>query len=110
MYWSQMNTALFTIGVDAWWMDATSPRSSRPIHQYQLAVTTNQTHMNPTALGSGSRMLNAYALVNSQAVYEGQRAAAPNQRVFMLTRNGFAGMQRYAASTWSGESHRPGRR
>jgi alpha-D-xyloside xylohydrolase len=104
MYWSQMNTALFTIGVDAWWMDATEPEIVEgPFTSINSQVTTNQTHMNPTALGSGSRMLNAYALVNSQAVYEGQRAAAPNQRVFMLTRNGFAGMQRYAASTWSGD-------
>ena len=59
--------------------------------------------MNPTALGSGARMLNAYSLVNSQAVYEGQRAAAPDQRVFILTRNGFAGQQRYAAASWSGD-------
>ena len=104
MYWSQMNTALFAIGVDAWWMDATEPEIVEgPFTSINSQVTTNQTHMNPTALGSGSRMLNAYALVNSQAVYEGQRAAAPNQRVFMLTRNGFAGMQRYAASTWSGD-------
>ena len=104
MYWSQMNTALFSIGVDAWWMDATEPEIVEgPFTSINSQVTTNQTHMNPTALGSGSRMLNAYALVNSQAVYEGQRVAAPNQRVFILTRNGFAGMQRYAASTWSGD-------
>jgi len=104
MYWSQMNTALFAIGVDAWWMDATEPEVVEgPFTSINAQVTTNQTHMNPTALGSGSRMLNAFALVNSQAVYEGQRAVAPNQRVFMLTRNGFAGMQRYAASTWSGD-------
>jgi len=25
MYWSQMNTALFSLGIDAWWMDATRP-------------------------------------------------------------------------------------
>jgi alpha-D-xyloside xylohydrolase len=48
-------------------------------------------------------MLNAYSLVNSQAIFEGQVAAAPNQRVFMLTRNGFAGQQRYAAASWSGD-------
>jgi alpha-D-xyloside xylohydrolase len=28
---------------------------------------------------------------------------APNQRVFILTRNGFAGQQRYAAASWSGD-------
>ena len=104
MYWSQMNTALFSLGMDAWWMDATEPEIVEgPFTSIASEVTTNQTHMNPTALGSGSRMLNAYALVNSQAVYEGQRAAAPNQRVFILTRNGFAGQQRYSAATWSGD-------
>jgi alpha-D-xyloside xylohydrolase len=59
--------------------------------------------MHPTALGSGSRMLNAYSLVNSQAIYEGQRQVAPNQRVFILTRSAFAGQQRYASATWSGD-------
>ena len=104
LYWSQMNTALFSKGVDAWWMDATEPEVVEgPFTSIASQVTTNQTHMTPTALGSGSRMLNAYALVNSQAVYEGQRAAAPNQRVFILTRNGFAGQQRYSAATWSGD-------
>ena len=64
-----------------------------------------RTHMNPTALGSGSRMLNAYSLVNSQAVYEGQRAAAPDQRVFILTRSAFAGQQRYARGRLVGRHH-----
>ena len=59
--------------------------------------------MNPTALGSGSRMLNAYSLVNSKTVYEGQRAAAPDQRVFILTRSAFAGQQHYGAAVWSGD-------
>ena len=59
--------------------------------------------MNPTALGSGARMANAYALANSQAVYEGQRGSDPTKRVFILTRSAFAGSQRYAAATWSGD-------
>ena len=104
MYWSQMNTQLFSKGVDAWWMDATEPDIVEgPFTSATTQITTTQTHMNPTALGSGARMLNAFSLVNSQGVFEGQRAAAPNQRVFMLTRNGFAGQQRYAAATWSGD-------
>jgi alpha-D-xyloside xylohydrolase len=43
-------------------------------------------------------------LVNSGAIYDGQRAAAPDQRVFILTRSGYAGQQRYAAAVWSGDS------
>ena len=47
--------------------------------------------------------MNAYPLMNSEAVYDGQRSAAPDQRVFILTRSGFAGIQRYATVTWSGD-------
>ncbi|MDP9003139.1 MAG: DUF5110 domain-containing protein, partial [Myxococcota bacterium] len=104
LYWSQINQALFSLHIDAWWMDASEPEIVEgPFDSRATQGTTFETHMNPTALGSGARMLNAFALVNSQAVYEGQRAAAPNQRVFILTRNGFAGQQRYAAATWSGD-------
>jgi alpha-D-xyloside xylohydrolase len=104
MYWAQIDQALFSKQVDAWWMDATEPEVVEgPFKSVAAQVETNTTHMHPTALGSGARLLNAYALVNSQAVYEGQRAAAPRQRVFILTRNGFAGQQRYAAASWSGD-------
>jgi alpha-D-xyloside xylohydrolase len=48
-------------------------------------------------------MLNGYALVNSEGVYTGQRQAAPDQRVFILTRSGFSGQQRYSAVPWSGD-------
>jgi len=62
-----------------------------------------RTHMNPTAMGTASHVMNGYPLMNSMAVYEGQRSVKPNQRVFILTRSGFAGTQRYAAATWSGD-------
>jgi alpha-D-xyloside xylohydrolase len=98
LFWEQMNRDLFSKGVDAWWMDATEPELVGEGTPEALKAT-----MNPTYLGTGSRMANAFALVNSQAVYEGQRAAAPDQRVFILTRSAFAGAQRYASSTWSGD-------
>lgn len=98
LFWSQMERTLFRKNVDAWWLDAPEP---------DLLPTPTldgqRTHMQPTALGSGSRMLNAYPLVNSMNVYQGQRLAAPNQRVFILTRSAFAGQQRYGAAVWSGD-------
>ena len=112
MYWSQINDRLFSLGVDAWWMDASEPeivegdsnaQGAGPFSSIASQIATNTAHMNPTYLGTGARMHNAFSLVNSQAIYEGQRAAAPNQRVFILTRNGFAGQQRYGATTWSGD-------
>lgn len=104
LFWSQMNTALFSRGVDAWWMDGPEPDIVEgPFDSSAEHKSVLQSHMHPTALGTGARMLNAYSLVNSQAVYEGQRAAAPDQRVFILTRSAFAGQQRYASATWSGD-------
>jgi alpha-D-xyloside xylohydrolase len=99
LFWSQINRELFRKNVDAWWMDATEPDLlPTPTLEGQ------RTHMNPTALGTGARVLNAYPLVNSKGIYEGQREAAPQQRVFILTRSAFAGQQRYAAATWSGDT------
>ena len=99
LFWSQMNTALFSKGIDAWWLDASEPdmTPSPPTLEGQ------RTHMNPTAMGTASRVMNGFPLMNSMAVYEGQRQVAPNQRVFILTRSGLAGIQRYAAATWSGD-------
>ncbi len=98
LFWAQMNETLFSKGIDAWWMDATEPELVGEGTPGALKAT-----MNPTALGSGARMANAYVVPSSQAVYEGQRAADPTKRVFILTRSAFAGSQRYAAATWSGD-------
>jgi alpha-glucosidase (family GH31 glycosyl hydrolase) len=35
--------------------------------------------------------------------FDGQQMERPNQRVYALHRNGYAGMQRYAAFLWSGD-------
>ncbi|MDD3196079.1 MAG: glycoside hydrolase family 31 protein, partial [Paludibacter sp.] len=57
----------------------------------------------PTALGPSTEYFNAYALMNAQAIHEGLTAIDPDTRVFQLTRSGFAGLQRYATATWSGD-------
>ena len=100
LFWDQVDAALFRRGVDAWWMDATEPEIAQPS---PTTLERQQHFMDRTALGPASRVQNAYPLENSRGVYEGQRAAAPDQRVFILTRSGFAGIQRYATVTWSGD-------
>jgi len=104
LYWSQIKDALFTKGVDAWWMDVSELEAVEgPFPTPAAQVEAYQTHMNPTGLGSGARVLNAYPLVHAQGVHDGLRAAAPDKRVLILTRSGFAGMQRYGAASWSGD-------
>lgn len=101
MFWRQMNDNLFTKykqGIDAWWMDASEPnvRDCTPI-DYRKALC------GPTALGSSTEYFNAYSIVNADAIYNGQRGVNPDKRVFLLTRSGFAGEQRYSTASWSGD-------
>ncbi|SFQ64736.1 TIM-barrel domain-containing protein [Hymenobacter arizonensis] len=96
-FWDLMNTKLFAKGVDAWWMDA-----SEPDIYSNTNVRTRKALMAPS-IGSSTQYFNAFPLQNAKGIYEGQRATAPNQRVFLLTRSGYAGSQRYAAAIWSGD-------
>ena len=110
MFWRQMDENLYTglskgsmfnvqsSMIDAWWMDASEPnvRDCTPMW-YRKALS------GPTALGTSTEYFNAYSIVNADAIYNGQRSVNPNQRVFLLTRSGFAGEQRYSTATWSGD-------
>ena len=98
MFWRQIDERLNTIGIDAWWLDATEP----DMHS-NLSIAARKENMNPTGMGPGERYFNAYSLLNSKSVYEGQRQASPEKRVFILTRSSYAGQQRYGAATWSGD-------
>jgi len=98
LFWNQLNEHLYPKGIDAWWMDASEPDvQSNASMEYRKALTT------PTALGPSTKYFNTYALMNAEAIYDGQRKTDPNKRVFLLTRSGFAGLQRYSTATWSGD-------
>ena len=98
LFWNQMHEHYYPLGIDAWWMDASEPniRDCTDM-EYRKALC------GPTALGPSTEFFNAYALVNADAIYNGQRGVDPDKRVFLLTRSGFAGLQRYSTATWSGD-------
>ncbi len=98
LFWKQIYENLYPIGVDAWWMDASEPNVLDCTDmEYRKKL------QGPTALGPATEYFNTYALMNAEAIYDGQRAADSNKRVFLLTRSGFAGLQRYSTATWSGD-------
>ncbi|MFL5741546.1 MAG: TIM-barrel domain-containing protein [Flavisolibacter sp.] len=97
-FWDLINQHLYSKGVDAWWMDASEPDILSNVNPQK-----RKEEMTPTALGPSAEFLNAYPMENARGIYEGQRASNPNARVFILTRSAFAGSQRYAAATWSGD-------
>ncbi len=101
MFWRQMDENLYSkykFGVDAWWMDASEPnvKDCTPMWYRKALCGT-------TALGTSTEYFNAYSIANADAIYNGQRQVNPNQRVFLLTRSGFAGEQRYSTASWSGD-------
>ena len=89
-YWKNFSANLLSLGIDAWWQDATEPENDD--------LVGRRTH-----LGPGEKTRNLYPLFVNKTIYEGQRADAPDKRVFIHTRSAFAGQQRYAAATWSGD-------
>jgi len=94
-YWDEVNKGLFSIGADAWWMDTTEPETEGQEDNILLN--------HKLAAGSGNRFVNVYPLLDTQAVYQGQRSASDKKRVFILSRSAFAGSQRNAVTAWSGD-------
>ena len=90
-YWHFMKERLWDKGVDGWWLDASEPEWGYDFRQSQ------------TYVGSGARHLNTYSLMQTSAIYDGQRAATAEKRVVILTRSAFPGQQRYATQCWSGD-------
>ncbi len=89
-YWENFSERLLSLGIDAWWQDATEPENDDLVGRKTFA-------------GLGEKMRLIYPLFVTKTVYEGQRKDRPESRVFILTRSAFLGQQQYAAATWSGD-------
>ncbi len=104
-YWKQAEQGLFSHGVDAWWCDCTEPfeadwkGTNKPEPEERLRINTEESkrYLDP-------EWINAYSLLHSQGIYEGQRQATRSKRVINLTRSAYLGQQRYATVTWSGDT------
>ncbi len=90
LYWKDFSERMLSLGIDAWWPDATEPENDDLTGRH-------------TFLGPGEKVRLLFPLFVSKTVYEGQRKDAPEKRVFILTRSAFLGQQRYASATWSGD-------
>ncbi|GAA4300437.1 glycoside hydrolase family 31 protein [Aestuariibaculum suncheonense] len=94
IYWKYLEKGLFSLGIDGWWMDSTEPD--------HLNIKPEDLD-NKTYLGSFRKVRNAFPLMTVGGVYNHQRGKTSDKRVFILTRSAFAGQQRYASNTWTGD-------
>lgn len=101
VYFKYLKHGLLSKGIDAWWIDSTEPdvinALTKASSEYELK------RMGRHSLGSWARYLNVYSLSMTDALYKMLRHENPGKRVYILTRSTFAGQQRNAATTWSGD-------
>src|ERR1700730_2735734 len=94
VWWGELHAAHAQSGVAGIWNDMNEPATGR---------------IPPTAMrfdrgrSSHERYHNQYALLMARATAEGLLRAMPNTRTFVLSRSGFAGIQRHSAN-WMGDN------
>ena len=98
IYWQQISRNLFSHGIDGWWLDATEPELSGKWGEFRDYHTA-------AGRGHGLQRLSPHAPPRR---LPGPARADRRQRVFILTRSAYAGQQRNAAMTWSGDIPAPG--
>lgn len=94
IYWKNLRR-LYDFGMDGWWMDSTEPDFFNGTEKDMTAQT---------GMGTFRKVRGAYPLMTVGGVYDHQRATSDKQRVFILTRSGFAGQQRYGCNVWTGDT------
>ncbi|KMZ74916.1 alpha-glucosidase, family GH31 [Zostera marina] len=104
MWWANLVKDFTSNGVDGIWNDMNEPAVFKSvtktmpesnIHRGDIEFGGHQCHSHYHNV--------AYGLLMTRSTYEGLKMAEENKRPFVLTRAGFVGSQRYAA-TWTGDN------
>ena len=102
LYWKQAEEDLYSGGFDGWWCDSTEPFPGPDWcgevklpeeRRFELVGKEHEKYLDPA-------VANAFALVHAQGSYETQ----PQKPVVNLTRSGWAGIQKYGAILWAGDT------
>ena len=95
-WWADLTAQHIASGVAGIWNDMNEPATGdvEPFGMRFDRDGANHSH---------ERYHNQYALLMAMSTHEGVRRAAPSLRTFILSRAGFAGIQRYAAQ-WLGDN------
>lgn len=90
-WWTREHEALLDLGIAGWWTDLNEPE----LHHPEMLHHGGPAHAVHNLLG----------LWMVEAVDAAVRRYAPDQRTFIMSRSGWAGMQRHGAGVWSGDVH-----
>jgi alpha-D-xyloside xylohydrolase len=101
LYWKYIRDGLYSKGIDGWWIDSTEPDVVNALTKEATEYEMKKVGRN--YLGSWARYLNAFSLSMTDALHKNLRNETSQKRAYILTRSTFAGQQRNAATTWSGD-------
>lgn len=93
-WWGELNAAHVESGLAGIWNDMNEPATGEIEPHAMRFVHGTEPH---------ERYRNQYALLMAMGTTEGLLKAMPDRRTFILSRAGFAGIQRYAAN-WLGDN------
>lgn len=99
-WWGGLYKGLVDAGIDGFWNDMNEP----DIFDSPTGTMDDNAIFHDSGLYSSHRKIhNVYGLNMAKATFEGISRLMGNKRPFVLSRAGFSGLQRYAAS-WTGDN------
>ncbi|ATL26141.1 glycoside hydrolase family 31 protein [Streptomyces formicae] len=99
-WWGRLYGERLKQGFSGFWHDMNEPVSFAAFGEATLPRSAR--HALEGAGGDHREAHNVYGLAMARAGYEGLRELHPDERPFLFSRSGWAGMQRYGG-TWSGD-------
>ncbi|KAL2620787.1 hypothetical protein R1flu_000992 [Riccia fluitans] len=102
-WWGELVKDFVKVGVDGIWNDMNEPAVFKTLSK---TMPDTNIHRGDEDLGghqTHQHYHNVYGMLMARSTYEGMRLANPQKRPFVLTRAGYIGSQRYAA-TWTGDN------
>ncbi|RCW58747.1 glycoside hydrolase family 31 protein [Halanaerobium sp. ST460_2HS_T2] len=98
-WWAGLQKDYVELGIKGIWNDMNEPA----VFNKTDTMDVNVMHQNDGDPGTHRRFHNLYGFLEDKATFEGLKESLENERPFVLTRSGFAGIQRYSA-VWTGDN------
>jgi len=99
-WWGSLYNGLLEAGIDGFWNDMNEPDIFHP----QTGTMDDNAVFNDFGLNSSHKKIhNVYGSYMAKATLEGISRLMGKKRAFVLSRAGYSGLQRYAAS-WTGDN------
>lgn len=98
-WWGNKHVFYSDMGVEGVWNDMNEPAVFNETKTMDTAVM----HRNDGNPATHRALHNVYGLLMGKATYEGLKEQLNGKRPFLLTRSGYAGVQRYA-TVWTGDN------